>query len=479
MMKIDTQGNRVLMSDGREHVFTRRWEATVLALLVHYHHSGKPFASADLDQELARHGQKQPLNRAQKQRLFDNIKAFIATLPGVPLTLVHAPRKATVGPWEMKIALGLKIEIPHLATSSASRAGGGDTPRAPVAIRLLAPSSLPRLRQLINQLVIAESLAERGHYLDASERLEPVFKLPLSPDAHMLLKIREAQFQKFQGDFAAARQTILDLLAKDPAELLDQGLLDMARFYLDRIDYDASPGQAWKALWNIGHVPEPSARHDPRVISEWHNLRALLARRCLLDQSAGSLSEAIQALHEAALAHFEAAIYWATAARDWGKVQAYSANLAHYLYCVIPMGLSEPAEVFHWHALVINHEEKLDVGHETAWEFIFLGQFWLDYEKSLAVAGNDTESSILIGNLHPRNEDFYVAAIQRLEDCADLRQVAIAWINYGRFAKRRNLRAKRQLAINALDRLFVLLPDLKASLEADGYTPHLVKIYSR
>ena len=471
MIKIDTTNNCVHMEDGRVHEFPRRWEATLLALLAQCHDSGKQLTSAALDQELACRGQAQLLNRAQRQRLFANIQAFIDGLSDQSMSLTYAPRKATVGPWALQIAAGLKVVVipKHGDMAEAGEATCG---KGPPAIKLLTHTSLPDLRRLLSHLIVAEGFAAEGNYLDASECLRQTFSLPLSRDAKALLQLREAQYQKCQGNFITARKIILALLDSDANNIQDKGLLDFARFYLDRIEYDASPGQSWKGIKSMGYIPESGNFHDFRITPEWHNLRALLARRCLLHLPVEAKCEVL-ANHELALGHYEAAIYWGISARDWGRVQAYIANLAYHLYCVIPRGLSEPIEVCRWYALVINHEEKLDVGHDSALDFIFLGEFWLDYEHELTRADDLT---IQIGNFHPKNEDFYLAAIKRLEECSDLRQIAIAWINYARFVKRRKLTAKMPLAKKALQRLFVLQPTLKASLDADGYALHLADI---
>ncbi len=67
---------------------------------------------------------------------------------------------------------------------------------------------------------------------------------------------------------------------------------------------------------------------------------------------------------------------------------------------------------------------------------IFLWKsFWLSNEENLiSFYGHEIEREIgMVQSRTQNNLEFYKFAIERLKNCADVRQVANAWLNYYRF----------------------------------------------
>ena len=458
---LDTQANTAT-ADPAIHRFGRRWEATFLALL-----AARQVTHEALTNELTRRGQRQPLNRSQMQRLLDSLRAYLDALPGRPLSIEHPPRKATTGPWQLRYRQAFDIAIDPGSSGNAAQDTGAIGPR------LLQSTCLTTWRHLLETLLVADGFAAQGKYIEAVESLAPAHDLPLTADARFLLHLRTVRHENILGNHAEARCLLVRLLQEhDAATLVDPGLLPYARFLLDRIDYDHAPGVNYPRLWAMGEPLVSGVAAHPLHAGEWHNLRALLARRMLHESAAtsGQVDERTRAFHRTALAHLESAMYWALGLRNWERLQAFVANLAYHLQSVIPLGLATPLETYAWHSLEHAYYDKLDAGKESAWELIYLGQFWLDYEADLA---GGMPVTAVIGDHHPDEEAFYLHAIRSVEQTGDARQAALGWINYRRFAARHLGPEKLLNADRALSRLFAAHDELRTTLEAEGYARHL------
>lgn len=493
---IHLERNAMVLPDGGIVCFSQRWEATLLAMLYTQAHANCDLPAAMLRTELARRGQVQPLNRAQHGRLIKSLAEGLARIPGHPVLLEYGPRKATVGPWRLQFKAACEFEIGkenHFAPASAGasqvppaeRDGTGDAEMEtawPWPRMLAQPSPDPDLLHgMLSVCLVSDGFALQGNYHSALETMQQVYAHPLSGDARVMLTLREALHYKRLGEFPEARALALKVMKTDGVSLRDPALRHHAGFLLDRIDYDESPGTAHARLWQMAGEPSPVMGIDLRTAPDWHNLRALLARRHLLgmaDEQGGREADTdLRNLHRHALLHLETAIYCALALRDWEKLQAFVANVAFHLQCVMPLGLSSTGQVLAWYTLMMNYAEKFDAGKDSAWEYIFLGKFWLDHEEELLHLRLQSPAAgdpfFIIQNLHPAHEDFYLHAIERLHHCGDPRQVAIAWINYLRFAKK-HLGKKIQFAAEKnLCGLLFATPPLKKQLEAEGYGLYL------
>ncbi|QRM19136.1 hypothetical protein GBK02_06890 [Dechloromonas sp. TW-R-39-2] len=462
---IDPQANAATFGTATHH-FGRRWEATFIALLASPAAARQPLSHETLTGELARRGQNRPLNRSQMQRLLDSLRAYLDTLPGQPLAIEHPPRKATTGPWQLHYRQPLAIVV------SAADGGRVQAATEPPSPHLLETDCPVTCRQLLEIMMVADGFAAHGKYIEAIESLTPAKVLPITPDFRCLVQLRAIRHENLLGNHAEAHRLLVSLLQSPPSPLADPGLLPYARFQLDRIDYDRSPGRHYHRLWTMGEPLAPRLGVDPLHAGEWHNLRALLARRMLHENAAstGRPDEHGLALHRAALGHLQSALYWMLSQRNWERLQAFAANYAFHLQSVIPYGLATPLETYAWHSLEHAYYDKLDAGKESAWELIFLGQFWLDYETELADA---TPPTAILDNHHPGEAAFYLHAIRSVEQIGDARQVALGWINYRRFAAR-HLEQKESLrAERALSGLLTTHGELRATLEAEGYGPNL------
>ena len=462
--------NLLYLADGSEHRFTRRWETAVLGLLAGDGVGVAQITAGQLDIELQRRGQIKPLTRAQRQRVLTSLAAGLARIPGQPVALTWPPRKATVGPWQLHQTGRVRL---------LDRDGGAvpmpvaESEFWPAPLFLETESGIEVLLACLASFMTAEALAVAGNYSGAIEVLEPLTELkPLSVEGRILAFARLAQWHKAIGEFAAARQWLQRVFEAAAAGVRDPGLVTWAGFYLERIAYDEAPGSAWPHLLAKVAAPAGVGLADPRIVPEWHNLRALLLRRALRHETETMCRprQYLAGLHRDALRHYQSALYWSVADRQWGRVQDYLANLAFHLQSVIDSGFADVAEVIACYAAIMNCAEKFEVGDHSAWVHVFLGEFWLDHEPALGAIPAERQSLwASIAADHPREEGFWLNAIRQLRECGDPRQIAIAHINWLRFA-RRHLPAKRQgAAKRALERLLAQQPELMRVLGDDGY----------
>ncbi len=478
-LKIDTHHNTVSVEAPAQpafcHQFTRRWEAAFLAALVDEGNCSGALSAQALQARLASLGQSKPLNRAQLQRLLDSLDAFFSDLPTLKAAVHTPPRKRTVGPWRLDHQGALSCQVDSQ---------GAPMPRPHVC--LIPTNDLDALHLLLGKLLVADALALDGHYQSALQTLITLDTTPLSTETLCLVTLRMAQWQRHVGDFKAARASAQAVLALSPA--LAPALAHHAQFFLQRTDYDESPAQNWAALWErtsavpaAGHTKGP----DARTLCEWHNLRALLARRCMAQisqQRGGETPEqGVDELHQLALRHLQAAIYLALWANDWTTLQAYVANFAFHLQtCLALPGQTAVThhQVLRWYRLTMAYEDKLDVGRDSAWDYLFFAEFWLDHEARLQPGTFPDPLAHHLDTCSPDQEGFYLRAVQRLRQCGDARQVAIAHSLYLRFAQTHLAGKQRALVIESqTQQLQQLLASqttghLLQTLTAEGYAAH-------
>lgn len=483
------------------HQFSRRWECQILSMLLAEGQAGKALTKSALQETLRLKGQAKELNRAQLQRLFDSLNEFLDELPGKSFSLQIALRQMTVGPWKLVFAKpvsfhnaenGNQIDMPSLSWPYPSL-----LPLNEASFDNVVGLCFDSVHHVLSILLTSDAFALNGDFLEALDATQQIHHSPLTNEARCLVWLREALWQKRLGRFDLARKLASLVISNPPA--LDQGQVTYARFFLQRIDYDESPAKAHIDLWHSASSPEPTLQADWRLMHEWHNLRALMARRRLLELSKNanavtevtlevSQKETPASLHTCALNHFQSAIYWALQQRNWDQLQAFSANVAFHLQEMVPLGFATVTQVYKWHGLVLDYADKLNLAQDSAWEYIFFSEFWLNHNKEIVMNSEMDPIAHSIDNFTPSHENFYLKGIEKLQRCADDRQVAIMWILYGRFAADHlkphidseydaTADVKYSNAIksvyDALASLMAKTPSLQTTLQEEGYAAYL------
>lgn len=472
--------NQLVLPDETVIQCRRQWAGVLLFLLAQQKANYPQVTLAQLQIELLAHGHAEPPSRQHLRLMVKDIEACLSQIPNQPVMLEYGQGKTSTGPWRLlhrapcvfqriqslhdipqrhlKHQHGLLLNQPdHQATHSPY-------------VHLLKTVNPCALREFLHKLLLSDALAAEGDFDKALEMLEPCFLNPnISPDLRGMLLLRYVSHEKALGHFAQARLHVAELLSQPDSHYIDNGLKGHARFYLERITYDESPATAYQQLWQ-NPAPPYMFSINLRTAAEWHNLRALLTRRVLLDPKTKS-SEHL-ALHHSAMRHFEAAIYWSLSFKDYERTQAMVGNLAFYLHKTSHLGYTDVHKIYDWYVLFMDYAIHLDVGRNTAWEYIFLAQFWLDHEQEIN-AKQWQNRLLLERELHPRHENFYLRAIDKLKDCADARQVGIAWINYKRYAQKYLGQHKVVEIKNTIAFLLKTHPLLKRQLKEDGYAAYL------
>ena len=461
----------------------------MLCLLWHEGLAGRLLSSDVFNQRIMARGQTKPLNRAQHLRLITSLEAFFKLVPELGLLLHYPPRKTTMGPWQLFYKDSIKFvdskdtlpvqsdpqhwPYPKLLSEDEERGSIDDSARLESKT-----NSIVILHDLMLALLNSDAFAVNGEYKDAIEEQSSIYGLSLSQEFRHVLNLREALWSKRIGLFDHARQLAKSVIV-NPSDL-DMGLSINANFFLHRISYDESPGQMHAKLWDAATVPTPTKQSDVRTMPEWHNLRALLARRRLLSiENIDKNKDAILDLHKQTINHMQSALYWAVQFRDWDRLQSYVANVSFYLQSVLQVGLSTISEVFMWHKLCINYGDKLYLSQDSGWEYIFFAEFWLDHHSELSGHTNSDPVAHTVDNSHPNQKSFYTRGIAKLAICADARQKAIMWILYGRFvighlAQNETTIADELLVVCLnLHELLQKEPDLRERLQKEGYGDYL------
>lgn len=451
-----------------------------MALLVQEAKDSRALSTDSLNAVLAQRGQSKDLNRAQILRLLQSLQTFFDAHVDAGLRVETPPRKSTVGPWLLR-------HEPDVHFCVDGEIGRTFWPHPGITPD---PSDDESLYQVLSVLLVADALASEGRFLSAIDVLSALDHRKLREEALGLVSLRLCSWHKHVGNFGQARALAVAVIQRSaPA---DAGLRAYAQFMLQRIDYDENPAGTWECLWQTTDTPPghqlPQREHgsDWRTLSEWHNMRALLARRrlhALINHQGNSRQESpgeetAAALHVQALQHYQAAMYMAAWFRDWDRLQAYVANLAFHMQSLLglsaPLGTQAPA-VLRWHRLTMAYEDKFSAGRDSAWEYIFFGKFWLDNHAALSPGAAIDPLAHSLGDTTPERESFYVRALERLRDCGDDRQVAIGHSLYLRFAQQ-HMNGRAQVAVlhQQSEDLYRLLmaqssSALLCNLMSDGY----------
>lgn len=459
--------------EGGHHAFVRRYDVALLHSLLRAAPSGQAVGASELQNTVQALGQAQALNRAQLQRLVNGIAGFLVANPSLGVRLSHPPRKASVGPWRLHWVKPVQWQLLDNAAADVPVAPKRHSPDDWPSPRLLARPSLKELRSLVNQWLTFDALAIFGETRAALECL-PVFELlTLTPQTRKVLAIRQVDLLRKSGRFDEALQ-IAQSVAEAPHDTLDGGLKAQAQQSILRLRYDQNPAEAWPELLASANYPDANTAACAVTLGEWHNLQALCLRRAILAADAAG-PEQRQEMHAQVLCHFESALYAALAQKNWDRLHAYLDNIAYYLQKTLALGLCTVSEVCDWYALALACGDKLDSGHDDAWDLIYFGEFWLDHWQVIEGAKLDIQhrSSLVSGAMHPRNQDYWERMVSHMDGSGSPRQIAIALVLYIRWLSTLKKSGRLGEVKRKLATLLAENAGLGATLAAEGYQRYL------
>lgn len=499
-LTLDLSTNRIQYG-GKSHSFKRRYEAAFLACL---EESGAQsattaVAAATIQRVLAGLGQTQPLNRKQFQRLLDGIEAgLVAVGLNEPSAKIESPNlNRTIGPWWWPARALLRVDVPQRnqilqALAPPDPVGDHGAPK----YHLAKDGTLASTRRIVWLLFYADAHAWDGAFAEVVDIIEdnPIWKLA-SPDAAVLLHLRLAKAHKTLRDFKSARHHF------DKARTLTNASATLRVLHAAQIDhhaerqrYNQSPVEAAQLVRTAltGHIAQllSGAKQavNPWLLGSSYNLRGLTLRRAIEALPADAAVKDATPLVTACLNDFISALYCVLCTRDLETTQNIASNIAYAIQQIalrgwLPAGKGKSAksgeEVFDWYRIAFAWHTKFLLADNTAWEYIFLGEYWLraKAERANFLADSalrepdeklDTYRPIWQGKL-PNQLAFYEFALARADQIGDPRQIVFAALNQCRFCEEFGHRVARGRAIKAIESACRKDANIRTVVEAEGY----------
>lgn len=438
-----------------------RWEAAVLAsLLSACRGTQTGWRSGDeLSAELMTLGQARPLQRRQWGRLMDGLRdCFVGLGPEAlhdfEARFGHAPRQRTVGPWcwqpqrddtwEVKVHTESPLSPPGLRASS-------DWPR-------LAGGSTAQAQSICQDLLVAEALLAEGLPQEGLAVLgEPRAWAQATGEVQALRAVLAAEAAVGMRRFDEADDwlTLAEGQCKDhpwAARLLS------GRVHTLRLRRQVAAGLR-RDLARCEPLSACSS-HAPLTRPEVE-LWLILAQEAL--RQPGDTSGFEQALCQA-----EAAVVGAIALRDPLTLRSACTVLSR----LSSRGRSDwhdplLEQSLQWHCLAEAVNHRFDLALSGAWEFLHIGQLWLDWPAELRL--RVPLQQFMWNHLTPDALSFHQVALDLAQQVGDPLQVACAAINLHRRADSVRQQDEAARALRLLLATMKAHPDLRAVMVAEGW----------
>lgn len=470
-VSLNPAANRLLI-EGKCFRGHRRWEATVLAALIQGRHACPVTACgpAQLDDLLARHGQTNPLTRKQWGMIWQSVRSMFEAAgasDALALRLCHPPRGATVGPWWWRPTDGDHVVIEGTPLTDAEMPLPG----------LASDSTAGRTAVLCRQALICQSQISEGQLIAASDALaESVAWTGATPELDALRHLRLAEVQTLRRDFHAAERALSEasrLIAssKVAAAYLDPHL----SLIRHRMAYMLDPVTAYESILPTlsATIHRPARIGHPGVDLQVRgltlNLTALCERRWVERHAGQERAHTVQLHAQRALDYWAAALFGFLVSNQHVHAHNMCSNVAYFLQRLCELKVTaSPDDALSWYGLAQAWHNRFDLPDDTIWEYIFIGDFWLerpDVRQRLA----ERDNRAAWAGRHPANIDFYAYSLQRALEIGDPRQLAHAALNLWRFGR---LEVDTAATASGRDHLRVVLsahPDLREIMHGEGY----------
>ena len=149
---------------------------------------------------------------------------------------------------------------------------------------------------------------------------------------------------------------------------------------------------------------------------------------------------------------------------------AYGLHLligVHKAWCAQTINVYED-EVIAWYALGFQISKLFSLHEDSAWDRIFLGQFWMSRPLT---EWQRAHPALQEGGWDPTKLAFYKKTVEHANAVGDARQRAISLYGVYLFAAKTGVRTEAAKAREKLDALLRLQPGLCEQMKADGYRP--------
>lgn len=494
-MEIDAWNNRLRLN-GLEQAPRAQWLCAFLQVLVESsrRHSRR-LTRQDLEHALARFGRpaSTPLAAKQMQRLVDGLRSvFVAVghADAFDARFICQPLGKTTGPWvwsglpgDETIFIASAAQRSRVAASSSSSSGTNHTMLPALAEAALGQQTA-ELTALMKQ---AYAQSWDGHQELAIEVLtSPDAWRLASPELNALRWVKCGDLLVGRRDFEGANRCFdtaqAHLQSKNPlADGVLTPLLMAARL---RLHYHRQPVANYQDLLDSAyaaqapHHPLPGEA-NPSGHADRLNLLMLCERRWLEAHAQSADAEQWANHLEAMLRCGHAAIFLCLAAQLHERAQNVCANLAyaHQRLAMLdrkaaggtPMADGQHLQrAIEWHALSLSYRLRFDLPDNSAYEYIFLGEFWLSGAAARAAFEKVALHVAWLG-MRPDQASFYTHACACAQLLRDPRQQAYTALNkyrFGRFARNPKVESK---GLALLSEVLAAHPDLHKVLVDEGY----------
>lgn len=428
-------------------------------LISHGHHDAHTAASASRMQEvLHTYGLTRALRPVEWSRIVHRLSNALNALdPSGTLSsrLQHWPRGKTVGPWWFQVDKGLTVRcveprLPLQQSQGAAVVGTLASESLSMAVDPLGQSAL-NLTRRFKEAMEAHWKALPSY---AAELLDDHAAWTGESDAlRALRRLRRAEILHGNGEMASATRVIEQLdgeLTQADVRALISPHLDVLRLRMryssDPVGQHAQVGRAARQALSP-RVLIPGSRLDAAVMAEHFHLLLLCERRWLEQHPIRDAGDPhrIALLHSA---HSALLLYFL--ARNLERAQHVCANLA---YAHQKLAGQRPddhvALAIGWHELSFGMHTSFSGAEGSAWEYIYVGELWLDQPEARRIWSNLNHDGIWCDTT-PAQVTFYNMACQIADQLNDPRQQAYTRLNRYRYAlQQRDL----ELAAEALTSL--------------------------
>jgi hypothetical protein len=484
VLELDSSLRRISWG-GQSVALSGRWDAAFLHALVagRFFGPGRAGTAHALERAMAPFGLRGALTATQWSRIVERVRAALLVLDpsgGWARRLSHPPRGKTTGPWWW--VLGADEVAPvlvggELTTPIARAAAGSHTPAVPDALAL-APS--------IDSDAPARLIAELKLALEAMWKADPKHALDLLADharwkgestaLSMLRRLRRAEVLQSLGAHSRAERLLDSLGSERNDELLTRLFASHVRLARMRVAYASNPVGNYAALRRelrqtlAGRAARATDCGDGMAWAEKLHLLALCERRALEHETeVDAVAEPDPSRLNPMLRAAHAALLLFLLARCYDRAQHVCANLA-YAHQKLAPRLGEPhwALAVRWHELSFGMHAAFGGAENSAWEYIYLGEFWLDSPQARAACRRPGRGASWDDHT-PDHLAFYDRGCRIAAQLGDPRQIAYTLLNRYRFALHAGPGKTRDEALRRLRAHLRAHPDLVRPLEREGY----------
>lgn len=448
---------------GEQSVVLRHHKAALfLDGLIAASQQGEAFSRADFLSAWAALDPQTIPDRTAIRRIVQAVREGLdAVLPDGAARLVVPTRGLTTGPWRLTMLADEQwlVDAPLPSPSHPE-------PTFTVANNPLA------WHDAANALAMADAMLKEGQYLEAVHLLQTQMNgLGLSDSGWCLWALRLVRVQRRLGRYSDCGQ-ILQQLDRRAAQMpwrMRAYVVSKAALLRSRTAFDDAPLATSLRVDFDKLRAVVDAAPNVALQWEWCNLRALSYRRQIQRQlQAGAAKELVQGLANEAVQTFGAAYFWAAIAKDSYHGQAIACNFAYTLHWLDSQGLYDGLSAsIAWFRLAHTLIDRFDLPQDSAWDFLMLGDLYLNSAKARALIDADVLS--WPEQTNPAKEDFYLRSLDLARKYGNARQQIMALNQQAGFLHQQGLVARRQQVRAARDALMSLHSAVLEDMVKDGF----------